>query len=566
MENLNLKLQNLFLEKKYSELIKFIENEIDPKYHSGGVLNVLGVSIILKGPKSKEIYYRAINIFKSSYLKEKKTKIGLNSLTNFINVSVDLFDLEYSANASDNSKLFFNETLALFDEAEKYFGYDEKLISAIVRVYKKLTIIEKILYYLDILIKNNCKNISITCSYIYYNSFINNWSQETFFDKSKLLEYQSEDFSNERLIEINKSIKKKIRIGFFSSDIKPGHSITYFLNTVLSNYNKEKFEIYLYLNNNVEDKFLDYLSKFTDKILNVLGLSDLETINLIRKSNIDIIFDLMGVTSNNRIQLFKNRLAPIQISWLGYCNTTGLKNMDYIISDRNLIYENEENLYSEKIIFMSKIWNCHSGLSLKFKKNPMPYFKNKFITFGSLNNFAKINKRVLEAWIKILKSVNNSKLILKSSIKRDINFIKKELEKENLIKSVFVENYTISHEEHASIYKQIDICLDTFPYNGVTTSFEAIWMGVPVITMKGYNFNSRCGESINKNLDLNNLIADDFDSYVNTAVKLAKDTEKLKMIREKIFNKAPQSPLFNSKEFSDEFYEKIYELYKKNLN
>ena len=111
----------------------------------------------------------------------------------------------------------------------------------------------------------------------------------------------------------------------------------------------------MYLNNNNKDQYLNFLKESVDKIFEVSQLSDLETINLIRKNDIDIIFDLMGVTSANRIQLFKNRLAPIQISWLGYCNTTGLENMDYILSDPNLIYENEEKFYSEKVIRMSKI-------------------------------------------------------------------------------------------------------------------------------------------------------------------------------------------------------------------
>lgn len=566
MENLSLKLQNLFLEKKYSDIIKFVEKELDPKLQSAGVLNVLGVSIILKGPKSKEIYNKALNIFKSSYLKEKKTKIGLNSLINYINVSVDLYDLGYSSEDSKHHFSFFNESLNLFEEAEKNFGYDEKLISAIIRVYKKLTNIEKVLNYLNILIDNNCKNLSIICSYIYYNCFKNKWSQEIFFQKTKLLEKYSESFSENKIGTINKNIKKRIRVAFFSSDIKPGHSITFFLDSVLKNYNKDKFEIYLYLNNNNKDQYLNFLKESVDKIFEVSQLSDLETINLIRKNDIDIIFDLMGVTSANRIQLFKNRLAPIQISWLGYCNTTGLENMDYILSDPNLIYENEEKFYSEKVIRMSKIWNCHSGMSSKFFKHPLPYKENKYITFGSLNNFAKINYDVLETWIKILKKVKNSKLILKSSVKRDVNFIKEEFEKESLSGSIVFKDFIDSHEKHIDIYKKIDVCLDTFPYNGVTTSFEATWMCVPVITMRGYNFNSRCGESINKNLDLDYLIAKDKDDYVDKAVELSNDIEKLEIIRDKIFRTALHSPLFDFKDFSEEFYEKIQELYKKNFN
>ena len=184
-----------------------------------------------------------------------------------------------------------------------------------------------------------------------------------------------------------------------------------------------------------------------------------------------------------------------------------------------------KSFIQRKLFAMSKIWNCHSGMSSKFFKHPLPYKENKYITFGSLNNFAKINYDVLETWIKILKKVKNSKLILKSSVKRDVNFIKEEFEKENLSGSIVFKDCIDSHEKHRDIYKKRDVCLDTFPYNGVTTSFEATWMCVPVITMRGYNFNSRCGESINKNLDLDYLIAKDKDDYVDKAVELSNDIE-----------------------------------------
>ena len=124
---------------------------------------------------------------------------------------------------------------------------------------------------------------------------------------------------------------------------------------------------------------------------------------MIRKDQIDIVIDLNGFSSNHRLTLFKNRIAPIQISWCGYTNTTGLNEMDYLITDKNLIYKSEQNLYSEKVIYMSDIWNCHSGYNIDRNKIVSPLEKNKFVTFGSFNNFLKINDDVVKVWSSILK-------------------------------------------------------------------------------------------------------------------------------------------------------------------
>ena len=118
-------------------------------------------------------------------------------------------------------------------------------------------------------------------------------------------------------------------------------------------------------------------------------------LNQVRELKLDIMIDLMGYTSTQRIELFKNRMAKKQIIWMGYCNTTGLKNMDYIISDPNLIHSNEEKFYSEKVIYLPKIWNSHCGFDFERKENPPPFIKNKYFTFGSFNNFDKINPDVV---------------------------------------------------------------------------------------------------------------------------------------------------------------------------
>tara|TARA_B110000483_G_scaffold43683_1_gene54546 strand:- start:456 stop:2138 length:1683 start_codon:yes stop_codon:yes gene_type:complete len=552
-------LKKLFLEKKYTELIFEIETNLEEKYKTTPILNLLGACILLRtrGKKSKEDLAWASSVFKQAHLKERQTNHGLLALVNFINISVDIktfYEVEIN----------LKEIFSYFDEAQEFPDHNEVLILAILRVYKYLNNLEKTLYYLKILVdKKNCK-ISTICSYIYYNCFKNAQPQEFFFEQAKLLNKRLPKYEEEKLTKINNNNnKKKISLAFLSSDIVGKHSITYFLKTILSKYDKNKYKIFLIFNNVEEDLTTNSFKELVDESFNIKGLDDIKAINLIRQQDIDIIIDIMGLTSDNRITILKNRLALIQISWLGYCNTTGLENMDYIISDQNLIYQNEEKLYTEKIIFLPKIWNCHSGFDFERKEHPLPFKKNKHITFGSFNNYNKINNDVVEAWSKILKQVSDSKLILKSSIKKDTDKLKELFKKHDVAESVTFHERSDSFEEHLNLYKEIDIALDTFPYNGVTTSFEAIWMSVPVLTMKGFNFNSRCGESINKNIDMNCLIAENKNDYIFKAVELSKNTKKLISIRKEIFENVASSALFDTTQFSLDFFKSLERVYNK---
>ncbi|WP_435091277.1 hypothetical protein ACIJYE_06980 [Candidatus Pelagibacter bacterium nBUS_30] len=348
--------------------------------------------------------------------------------------------------------------------------------------------------------------------------------------------------------------------------MRGSHSVTYFLKTLLSNYDKEKFNILLISNNKIEDKTFDFFKKLVDKTINIFDKNDIEAINIIRGYEIDIIFDLMGVTSDHRLGLFKNRLAPVQISWCGYCNTTGLNQMDFIIADPNLVYKKEMNLYSEKVVFLPNIWNCHSGFNFKRIENPPPYLKNKYITFGSFNNFRKINDDVVSVWSEILRKIQNSKLILKASDSASTKILLNKFKQHGVCDSIEFIAYKKNFEDHMNLYQKIDVALDTFPYNGVTTSFEAIWMGVPVLTMKGYNFNSRCGESINANIDLNNFIAVNDKDYILKALKLSQNYELLYETRKKLFDQAISSPLFDKIDFRKNFFDLITNIYKKKYN
>ena len=558
-------IQKLFQEKRYSEIILLLDYKIPENQKNSGLLNLLGVSRILKGKPSKEELLNAINDFKKAFLKEIRTQNSLEAFKNFINVSVDLYNYENSTKNHQKAYKFFKEILNIYDQDKDYFSKDEFLLLSLIRIYTRLINLDKVREIYGELIKNKFYKPHTICSLIYNNCFVNNWKQEDFLKYGRLLSKNLQIYENEKLKPINKNKNKKIKIGFLSSDIKSKHSIIYFLKTITDNYNKDKFEIYLYSNNrkSSEDETIRSIKSSINKNYDIFGLNNIDLINLIRSDKIDIFIDLMGVTSDQRVEILKNRAAPIQIVWCGFCNTTGIEEVDYIISDPNLIYDSELNLYQEKIIFMPKIWNCHSGIEIERTFNESPFLKNNTITFGSFNNFSKINTPVIETWSRILKEVKNSKLILKSSLPRVTDLLSDKFQNKGVLDSIEFINTLPNFEDHMLLYKKIDIALDTFPYNGVTTSFEAIWMGTPVITMKGYNFNSRCGESINKNLNMEHLIAENEMEYIAIAKEFSENKDKLLNVRKEIFDQAISSPLFDTKSFSNDFLKSLEVIYNK---
>ena len=419
------KISALFSEKKYDELIFFLETEFKNK--SSQILNLLGVSRLFNSRNKKSLML-ALSEFKQAYVQEKKTQFGLEALINFINTAVDLHIIQSPVDDMLNdSSTHLNQTNELYDEAEYFFGYNERLISAIIRVYQQQANLDKILSGYKRLFKHGDLNLNTFSSWIFFNNYKKDWSQKDYFKHTKLLQTYVENFSENKLAKIKEKKGDKIKIGFLSSDILKKHSITYFLKTVLLNYDKDKFEIYLYLDNKIEDNDTNEFKALVKKTCNISSLNNIDAINSIRQDEIDIIFDIVGLSSVQRASLFKNRLAPKQISWLGYCNTTGIDNMDYLISDPNLIYPEEECNYVEKIIYLPNIWNCHSELNVERVDLEPPCLKNKYITFGSFNNFNKINDSVIDVWSQILKNVIGSKLILKSSSKIDKNYIKKKI-------------------------------------------------------------------------------------------------------------------------------------------
>jgi len=549
----------LFKEKKYSTIISIIEDKLNENQRTPGLLNLKGVCRMMLS-KSNDTIKLAIDDFRNSYHKETNKKKSIEQIKNLINASVIFFDNEFTKNENALNGNFFQEINSIYKENKELFENNLDLMKTILKVFRRTSNVKNIIKYLEKIIQLD-PDPDAMASYNYFNNYLYDWSQSDFLDNAKKLNGKLSLYNSDELINLKTKKDNKINLGFVSSDIRSKHSVTYFLRSVMSNYDNNSFKIFLYHNHNVEDDTTKEFENYASKTQRISKLKDQEVINMVRKDGIDIIIDLNGFSSNHRLALFKNRLAPIQILWCGYTNTLGLKEMDYLIVDKNLIKPTEENLYNEKVIYLPSIWNCHSGYKHDRKENDTPLKKNQFITFGSFNNFKKINDEVIEVWSQILKKVKNSRLMLKTSVATSQELYEEKFKKLGVLSSITFLKYNKNFDDHLNEYKKIDIALDTFPWNGVTTSFEAIWMNVPVIVMDGYNFNSRCGSSINKNLNLTSLIGENKEDYVNKAVSLAQNRQMLLNIRKDLFKNALKSPLFDQSKFSKDFFSSLEKIY-----
>jgi protein O-GlcNAc transferase len=355
----------------------------------------------------------------------------------------------------------------------------------------------------------------------------------------------------------------KLKIGLISADFI-NHPVGYFLESMLNNINKNKIEIIAYSNNPIEDELTLRIKRNIQVWRNIYSKNDEEVAQLIYKDKINILIDLAGHTANNRLKVFAYKPAPIQVTWLGYFSTTGIKEIDYILGDPYVTPYGEAHHYVEKIWQMPETYLCFSPPNENIVIENLPAIKNEFITFGCFNNTSKINIKVIELWSKILNLVNNSKIFLKAKQLSDEevkNQILKSFEKFKIKSNrIILEGYTNRADYFAS-YNRVDIALDPFPYPGGTTSVEGLWMGVPVITKKGHHFISHNGETIAMNSGQSMWIANDDDEYIKKAKYFASDLCLLSKIRSEMRSKIIVSPLMDAKKFARNFEESIQNMW-----
>ena len=556
LDNIN----KLFLKKNFNEVILNIEENNHFLENYPDLFNVSGVSKILKLNYNKSDVISALNDFENYFLKSKTNNKKIEAVCNFIATCV-VNSQKYGEITS-----YFEKAKKLFEKCEEQVGYNEKLFISGVDLYKHLLDHNKNRKLLKELINNNSDNKVIACAYGYMSNYAYDWGLKEYYEYSKKFKDFFSKYKVKNINEINYKENKKIRVGFVSKDFISNHSVTWLTKNTLLHFDKNKFETYgitLTDDSLIKDSSLELKNNF-EKWLNLSKLNNQEVINILQDQKIEILVDLLGLFHADRIEIFNSRISPLQVSWLGYPNTVGFSNIDYLISDKNLIKNDEEKFYSEKILKLSNIWNCHSGFKFNRELFETPAKSNKYITFGSFNNFLKISNEVVEVWSNILKNVKNSKLILRSSLNVNNDSIFEKFKKYDVHNSIeFFGKQDV--EDHLKLYKEIDIALDTFPYNGVVTTFEALWSGVPVIVMKGFNMNSRCGESILKNGKIDFLISQNKEDYVKKALFYSENITKLEELRLKIHKNILKTLLFNSKKFSIDFQNKLLSVYNKTI-
>ena len=365
----------------------------------------------------------------------------------------------------------------------------------------------------------------------------------------------------------DQNLSKKLKVGFFSADFRD-HAVMYLISGLFREYDKKNFEFFLYSFGKDESlKWHNLLKNNVDKFTDITNLSFQEISEISKKDNLDIAVDLMGYTKNNRLEIFKNRIAPIQINYLGYPGTMGADYFDYIVADHNLIPQDQKKFYSEKIIYMPNSYQPNDNeiivpeLNTTKSDHGLP---NDGIIFCCFNQNYKIGKNEFNIWMKILKSIDKSVLWLVNSnewAKKNI-FKQAALYNVNSSRIIFANN--LPHLEHLERHRHADIFLDTFNYNAHTTASDALWSGLPIITKQGSQFAARVASSLLSALDLNELICKTDDEYEKLIIEYSSQPQKLKEIKEKLNKNKNNKPLFNTQQYTRNFelgMHRVNELY-----
>lgn len=360
---------------------------------------------------------------------------------------------------------------------------------------------------------------------------------------------------------------KLLKIGFVSADLRH-HSVSYFLASVWPSLNSDTLQVFAYATSLIEDDMSQQLKNSVSVWRNLAGLSTDKQVETIQKDSIDILIDLGGHTAHNSLQLFARKPAPLQVSWLGYSATTGLDAMDYILCDPWVVPESDNSHYVETPWRLPENYLCFSPPNEQVEITELPALANGYLTFGSFNNLTKLSDATVHCWACLLKALPDSRLLLKAKqldqpdfkVSLIERFKGEGVEEDQLI---FTER-TKSLAAHFATYNEIDIALDPFPYGGTTTSAEALWMGVPVLTLKGDRFVGHVGESLLQNINLADWIADSPDDYIEKAVTLSQDLPALMQLCSQLREQFIASPICDAPRFSvhlQKAFRNMWEIY-----
>lgn len=489
----------------------------------------------------------------------------------FIKKSIELDPKFYQAYNSLGSVYL---KLKFYLEAKKYFEKSISINPNFAFAHNNLGACLEVLHNFDFAISCYLKAFSIDnnlfsiSSYLSVLNYINEDPNFLFQEHKKYSSYFIQNLKKNKSSREFNSKNGKIKIAYVSGDFKD-HPIINFFIPILKHHQKKIFSIYCLHNSEECDHKTKEIQSLSDYFINISSKTDAQIRELISSEKIDILIDLSGHTYLNRLTLFAQKVAPIQISFMGYASTVGLTTIDYKIVDNYTNTSDTDHCYSEKLI---KLKNCFLNFNIikKYEIEEPPYKKNGYLTFGSFNNLNKISEKTISLWSNILKSIPDSKIILKYKYFKDQN-IKKIISDKFLKEGVELSRLKMfsgmNKDDHYNFYNSLDIALDTFPYNGTTTTFEALWMGVPVISLYGKTHQSRVTYSILSNLGYGNLTSNSFEEIVNIALEINKNRDFIDSFKKTIRENLIFSPLMDHQSYVKEYEEKLLEVFRgNNLN
>ena len=354
---------------------------------------------------------------------------------------------------------------------------------------------------------------------------------------------------------------RRIRIGYLSPDFCQ-HVSAFFTIPLLSNQDHSAFEVVCYADVKRPDELTEAHRRCADLWRDVARLDDQQIADLVRQDQVDVLVDLSLHAVGNRLLVFARKPAPLQITWLGCPGTSGLDTIDYRVSDPWLDPDPaDDRWYSEKTVRLPHCFWCYDPLSDQPEVNELPAIPNGFVTFGSLNAISKATPQTLEMWGTILQAVPNSRLLLRASPGRARQRVI------DLLGRAGVEGARIDFIDrqpwlgYMRSFDRIDIALDPFPYGGGTTSFDTLWMGVPLVSRTGTTPISRAGLSILSNLGSPQWVAADAQGYVKTAIELAADLPRLSELRATMRSRMRNSPLMDGRGFARDFESAVRQMW-----
>jgi predicted O-linked N-acetylglucosamine transferase (SPINDLY family) len=352
----------------------------------------------------------------------------------------------------------------------------------------------------------------------------------------------------------DRSPDRVLRIGYVSPDFRQ-HSVAFFFEGLLANHDPKQVETFCYADLNRADPVTMRLQETANHFHVATGISDAQLAQRIRSDRIDILVDLAGHTADNRMLTFARKPAPIQVTYLGYPNTTGLAAMDYRLTDAWADPVGmTEKFNTEELVRLPDCFICYRPPEVSPLPAPPPSVASGAITFGSFNNLPKYTQTTVELWAEILKKIPSSRLLLKSQGLSD-DFARQNVADRFTACGIGPDRLELvakvrSLAGHLAVYERIDIALDPTPYNGTTTTCEAMWMGVPVVTLAGRAHAGRVGVSLLNNVGLPDLVARTREEYVQKAVDLAKNQGELVELRRTLRDRLVKSPIMDAPKFA----------------